>query len=439
MKHLFQTVTLILLFTGLLFCSCKKEKSPIAIAGPDQTISLPTNSILLDGSASSDPDGSITTWQWSKVSGPSSFTIANAGIAKTQVNDLAEGTYFFELKVTDAEGLFDKDIMQVIVDGPNVNQPPVANAGADTTITLPANTVTLNGSASADPDNNISNFLWTRISGPSSFNIMNANSIQTLVINLAAGTYLFELRLTDASGLMAKDTVQINVLLSNPNFSNVYIAGWGRNASGKTVARIWRDSVLQDLSDGQYDAYALSVFVSGADIYVAGHERNASSKRVARLWKNGVSQNLSNGLYDAEARSVFVSGTDVYVAGWEVNASGMSVAKLWKNGVAQNLSDGQQDANANSVFVSGNDVYVAGYDLYTSQLWKNGVKQTNIGWQLGDAVAYSVFVSGNDVYMAGGGYWGIPGVDPILWKKWPTSISSMARGSHWQVCIRIRQ
>ncbi|HJS56147.1 MAG TPA: hypothetical protein VJ765_16460, partial [Chitinophagaceae bacterium] len=75
---------------------------------------------------------------------------------------------------------------------------------------------------------------------------------------------------------------------------------------------------------------------------MAGHERNASGKIVAKLWKNGVSQNLSNGQYDAVARSVFVFGTDVYVAGWEINTSGNSVAKLWKNGVAQNLSDGQQ-------------------------------------------------------------------------------------------------
>ena len=169
MKHLFQTLALTLLIAGLLFSSCKKEKSPIAIAGPDQTISLPTNSIFLDGPTSFDPDGSITRWQWSKVSGPSSFTIANTGIAKTQVNDLAEGTYFFELRVTDAEGFFDMDTMQVIVDDPKVNHRPVANAGADTTITLPANAVTLNGSASIDPDNNISNFLWTKISGPSSF------------------------------------------------------------------------------------------------------------------------------------------------------------------------------------------------------------------------------------------------------------------------------
>jgi hypothetical protein len=56
------------------------------------------------------------------------------------------------------------------------NRPPVANAGADQTVTLPTNTVNLDGSASADPDNNITNYAWTKISGPPSFNIANANT-----------------------------------------------------------------------------------------------------------------------------------------------------------------------------------------------------------------------------------------------------------------------
>ena len=73
--------------------SCKKEKSfegcsennktPIASAGPDQVITLPTDSISLDGSASNDPDGTISEWLWTKISGPASFNIVNALLPKT--------------------------------------------------------------------------------------------------------------------------------------------------------------------------------------------------------------------------------------------------------------------------------------------------------------------------------------------------------------------
>jgi hypothetical protein len=62
---------------------------------------------------------------------------------------------------------------------PPANHPPVANTGNDTTIMLPGNTVNLNGSLSFDPDNNITGYLWTKISGPSSFNITDANVVQT--------------------------------------------------------------------------------------------------------------------------------------------------------------------------------------------------------------------------------------------------------------------
>ena len=124
---------------------------------------------------------------------------------------LSAGTYQFELKVTDDGGLSQR-IRQVIVNDPSQpNRPPVANAGADQTIALPANTITLDGSGSTDPDNNITNYLWTKISGPFSFNIVNANGIQTQVNNLVEGIYQFELKVTDAGGLFSKDTVAITV------------------------------------------------------------------------------------------------------------------------------------------------------------------------------------------------------------------------------------
>src|SRR4249920_2210473 len=72
---------------------------------------------------------------------------------------------------------------------PPTNHPPVANTGNDTTIMLPGNTVNLNGSLSFDPDSNITGYLWTKISGPSSFNITDTNAVQTQVIDLVQGVY----------------------------------------------------------------------------------------------------------------------------------------------------------------------------------------------------------------------------------------------------------
>lgn len=220
-KQLVLVITL-LLKSLAVFYSCKRDKScegcidgdkpPIAVAGPDQVIALPTDSISLDGSASNDPDGKISVWLWKKISGPASFGISNSSVAKTKANKLVTGTYQFELTVTDDKGASAKDTMMVTVDAtPPSNHPPVANAGADQTITFPTNTINLDGSGSTDPDNNIVSYQWTKISGPSTFNISNANAVQTQVTNLVQGIYQFELKVTDAGGLFDKDTVQLIV------------------------------------------------------------------------------------------------------------------------------------------------------------------------------------------------------------------------------------
>ena len=93
----------ILLLIGLLFhISCKKEyscenclenKPPIANAGVDQLIVLPLDSILLDGSASHDPDGIIISYNWIKVAGPVSSAIIKTDSSKTRVKTLVRGVY----------------------------------------------------------------------------------------------------------------------------------------------------------------------------------------------------------------------------------------------------------------------------------------------------------------------------------------------------------
>lgn len=94
---------------------------------------------------------------------------------------------------------------------PPPNQSPVANAGADITLTLPANSATLNGTASADPDGSISAYAWTNISGPTQPAIANATSAAAQVSNLAAGVYTFRLLVTDNGGATDADTVSITV------------------------------------------------------------------------------------------------------------------------------------------------------------------------------------------------------------------------------------
>ena len=68
------------------------------------------------------------------------------------------------LTVTDNSGATGIDIVTITVNGA-ANQAPIANAGSNISITLPTNSVTLNGSG-ADPDGTIVGYSWTKLSGP---------------------------------------------------------------------------------------------------------------------------------------------------------------------------------------------------------------------------------------------------------------------------------
>jgi len=222
MKKIFLLLMAVILTGVLILISCKKEfscegcrdnnKPPIAVAGPDQVITLPTDSASLDGSASRDPDGKISEWLWTRISGPASFTIDSATIANTIVKNLKVGIYLFELKVTDDVGLNEVDTVMISVFHPlQPNRPPVAYAGPDQSVNLPANTATLDGAGSTDPDFNISSYKWSKISGPVSFSMANTNLAKTQVNDLAEGIYQFELNVTDAGGLFSRDTLSIRV------------------------------------------------------------------------------------------------------------------------------------------------------------------------------------------------------------------------------------
>ena len=88
-----------------IYVSCKKENSctacleinkpPIANAGLDLLTTLPTDSVALDGTASSDPDGKISSYLWTKIAGPASFSILKPTDSISKLKSLIASTYQF--------------------------------------------------------------------------------------------------------------------------------------------------------------------------------------------------------------------------------------------------------------------------------------------------------------------------------------------------------
>jgi mono/diheme cytochrome c family protein len=95
-------IALVVMVVALTMAGCAGNDSPTADAGPNQTVAV-GDTVRLDGSGSSDPDGDILIYQWSFVSRPAGSTAAlsnTTNVNPTFVADVA-GDYMVQLIVND--------------------------------------------------------------------------------------------------------------------------------------------------------------------------------------------------------------------------------------------------------------------------------------------------------------------------------------------------
>lgn len=189
---------------------------PKANAGPDQSLPTGTTTTTLPGSGTT-ANGPLT-YQWTKKSGPAAGTLTNDLTATATVTGLVEGTYVFELRITDATSAFDFDNVSVTVQPAASNQNPVANAGPNQTITLPLPSGYELSGTGTDNDGSVTTYLWTQVSGPAVTMGPPTNAPKLKLTNLNAGTYKFQLTVTDNQG--AQGSAQC-LLFVNPVATNV--------------------------------------------------------------------------------------------------------------------------------------------------------------------------------------------------------------------------
>lgn len=184
---------------------------PIARAGANQILTLPTNTTKLDASASTDAENNIKSFGWRKVSGPGA-TITDSNKMIATISNLVKGVYVYELRVADQLNAFTADQVRITVnDAVPQNQPPVARASANpSSITLPASTVSLTAAASTDADGTIASWLWDKRSGPPA-TIQNPTNATTNVSGLSAGNYEFRVIVKDNLGAEDQETVSVTV------------------------------------------------------------------------------------------------------------------------------------------------------------------------------------------------------------------------------------
>jgi dienelactone hydrolase len=175
--------------------------APVANAGSDRKVVLPTTSTAITGSGK-DSDGTIASYSWTKVSG-GTVSISGSTSATLRLSDLKAGSYTFRLTVKDNDGATDSDDINVVVDSA-----PIVNAGTDRSVTLPLGSISL--TATATDDGTIASYLWSKYSGPN-LRMTNNTSKTVTISGLNEGTYVIKLAVKDNLGLVAYDYVKIVV------------------------------------------------------------------------------------------------------------------------------------------------------------------------------------------------------------------------------------
>jgi len=189
---------------------------PNADAGFDQT-AVVGQKVTLDGRKSSDLDDDRITYHWSLLSAPTGSTATlmdNTSVIASVTPDVV-GTYLLQLVVNDRTA--DSAPSQVRVTVASSNTPPMARAGKDKN-TLTGSLVTLDGSASRDPNSDSLSYRWFVVSAPfgSTAALADATTAAPNFTPDVSGEYLIRLVVNDGTSDSAPDTILIVAASPNP-------------------------------------------------------------------------------------------------------------------------------------------------------------------------------------------------------------------------------
>ena len=133
----------------------------------------------------------------------SDFTVSSTGGWNTWATKLVnnieftQGKHILRLVVTSGE--FNLGKLTFSYAAPLGYTTPIANAGNNVVVILPATTATLDASASSHPENKTLSYLWEQIYGPSIINFTDANAVTTSIANLEKGIYKCKVTVNDGT------------------------------------------------------------------------------------------------------------------------------------------------------------------------------------------------------------------------------------------------
>ena len=278
---------------------------PVAEAGGPYSVDE-GGCVLLDGSESADPDGTIVAWDWD-LDGDGAYETSGATVA---FDAGVFGTYTVGLRVTDDSGAIDTDTATVAV----TNLAPTADAGGAYSGNE-GTPIQLDGTASTDPGNDSLTYAWDLDN-----NGTYETSVATPVFTAGdEGSYTVGLQVTDSGGLVDTDSATITVAnvaptadaggpysaeqggtvtldasdSSDPGDDTLSFA-WDLDDDGAFDDATGATVVLSNLSNG---TYAVAVQVSDGDGGVATDSTTVTVASETTLFSDSFESGQWNGLW----------------------------------------------------------------------------------------------------------------------------------------------
>ena len=238
---------------------------PVAAAGPERNV-LVGESVTIDGSGSSDPEGAALTFRWRLVDGPANATAVLNGADTAQVTfspDVA-GDYFIGLIVNDGELDSDEVVVRVSAAPPPpfIPPPPTADAGPDRQVRVGEQAV-IDGSGSSKhllgPDISFEWQIMRRPAGSQAV-LVGVDSLTPVLTPDLPGQYRIRIWVRDGINDAVSDDMVIETINSPP----VADAGSDQQVNvGDTVQLDGAGSYDVDLDPLTYQ-WALTAMPSGS-------------------------------------------------------------------------------------------------------------------------------------------------------------------------------
>ena len=255
---------------------------PPVIDGIDDLNVVAGTLVTLTFHSATDPDGNdaALTYRWTQAGGTPDVTLSGADTATATFTAPSNAmSLSFRLTVTDEGGASSGWTTNVVVTAaPVANQPPVADAGDDFSVTASTTGVTLDGSDSTDSDGTIATYAWVHTStggvAPSTAITVTPDStnpaMATFTAPDTAAELVFTLTVTDddAATNVNTDTNTVTITVTAPALStDADLATLTVTAGGNAIAL--NEPVLADTLEYTVtvpsDTTTVTIAVTAAD------------------------------------------------------------------------------------------------------------------------------------------------------------------------------